>query len=100
MTAFATMLTTLFADPNMAEAAYYRRPPYTWQAVNVIRSAPTDITGTVRAGTLTVDVLVADITDTPQPEDEIMIGTTVYVVRDTERDALGLSWRLTLADQN
>ena len=100
MTAFAAALSTLHADPNMGEAAYFRRPPYTWQAVRVIRSQPTDITGTVIAGRLHVDILAAEITDEPERDDEVRIGSTVYVVESAERDVLALSWRITLADRN
>lgn len=100
MTVFATALATLHADPNMGEDAWFRRPPYTWTAVRVIRSQPTDITGTAIAGSLSVSILAADITDTPQPNDEVRLGSTVYVVEKADRDAMALSWMLTLADRN
>lgn len=112
MTAFSDAMVTLFADPNMAEAAYYRRPPYTWQAVNVIAARPNDITGTVRAGALQVDVLASEVTDEPKKGDEVKFGAamyvggtlhpagTVFVVEGSEPDDLMLSWRLTLADHN
>lgn len=101
MTAFADMLTTLHADPNIGEDAYFRRPPYAWEAVRITRERPTDAFGQARAGKLHVTILDADMTDTPpEREDEVMIGQTVYVVEDTERDSLGLSWLLTLADRN
>ena len=92
------MLATIHADANMATAAHYRRPPYVWQSVNVILSQPTDVLGAVRAGTLAADMLTSSVTDTPQRGDQIRIGQTIYTVQDTERDVLGLSWRLTLSD--
>ncbi len=45
MTAFATALATLHADPNMAEAASYRRPPWPWAPARIIRTAPNEIMG-------------------------------------------------------
>lgn len=98
MTAFATALTTLHADTNLGTAAQYRRPPYVWQSVRVILSQPTDITGTARAGTLQAEIRDAAITDRPQKGDELRIGDATYTVEDTERDVLGLSWKLTLSE--
>lgn len=98
MTVFATALATLHGDANMATAAQFRRPPYTWQAVRVILSQPTDIAGTAIAGTLQAEIRAEAITDTPQRNDELRIGTATYIVQTAERDALGLSWRLMLTD--
>ena len=100
MTAFDDALADLHADPDLSTPAHYRRPPYTWAAVRVILSQPTDALGQTRAGSLQADLAASAITDTPQPGDELRIGATVYIVEDTERDALGLSWRLQLADRN
>lgn len=100
MSVFDTALATLHADTNLAQDAHFRRPPYAWVAVRVILSQPTDSLGQARAGSLQADLAASAITDTPQPADELRIGTTVYTVEDTERDALGLSWRLQLADRN
>lgn len=97
MTVFATALARLHADANMGVAAYFRRPPYTWQSVRVILSQPTDITGAIRAGTLTAELRAAATTDTPQRGDEVRIDGTTYAVEDAERDVQGLSWKLTLS---
>jgi len=98
MTAFAVMLDTLHSDANMGVQAEFRRPPFTWQPVRVIQSQPTDMLGNVRAGTVQVEIRTSAITDTPQRGDEIRLGGTVYSVQDTERDILGLTWRLTLSE--
>lgn len=98
MTAFADMVADLAEDEDLGRAAHYRRPPYTWQAVRVVLSQPTDVLGNVRAGSLQADMPAAAITDTPQRGDELRLGAVVHTVQDTERDALGLSWRLTLSD--
>ena len=100
MTAFDDLVADLHADEDLATAAQFRRPPHGWAAVRVIVSQPTDALGQARAGSLAADLIASAITDTPQPGDELRIDGTVYVVDDTERDALGLSWRLTLSDRN
>ncbi len=97
MTVFATALATLHADANMAIAASYRRPPYAWQAVRVIRSQASDAFGNARAGAHQVDVLASEVADIPQRGDEILIGETTHTVEDAEADVLQLSWRLTLS---
>ncbi len=102
MTAFAVARATLHADPNMAEPASYRRPPWPWASARIIRTAPNEIMGGLggpgaRAGYLYADVLTAALAYTPQRGDEVKLGATVYTVEDAERDTLGLSWRLTLS---
>jgi hypothetical protein len=102
MSAFAAALAALHADPNMAEAGYYRRPPWPWAPTRIVRTAPNDVMASLgspgaRAGSLSVDVLAAALTTTPQRGDELKLGTIVYTVEDSERDTLGLSWRLTLS---
>ena len=102
MSAFTAALAALHADPNMAEAGHYRRPPWPWAPTRIVRTAPTDLVGGLggpgaRAGALSVDVLAAALATTPQRGDEVRLGTNVYTVEDAERDTLGLSWRLTLS---
>jgi hypothetical protein len=98
VTVFDTALATLHADANMGMAASFRRPPYTWTAVRVILSQPTDAMGGRISGTLTAELRAAAITVTPQAGDELRIGATTYTVQSPERDALGLSWTLTLSE--
>ena len=98
MNAFATMNATLHADPNMAVAAQYRRPSYTWQSIRVIMSQPVDpVAGDTIAGSRQADILTADVRDEPGRGDELRIGDTTYKVESAEGDALGLSWRVTLS---
>lgn len=98
MTAFEAAIEDLHADEDFSVAASYRQPPYTWQSVRVILSQPTDITGAVRAGSMQAEIRAAALTDTPQRGDELRIGGATYTVEDTERDVLGLSWKLTLSE--
>jgi len=100
MSAFASAMAALHADTNMGADAQFRRPPLAWVPVRILLSQPTETFGTARAGTVHADVLVSALTDTPQRGDELRVLTTTYAVEAAERDALGLSWRLTLADRN
>jgi hypothetical protein len=98
VTAFDDAIEDLHADEDLSVAASFRRPPYTWQPCRVILSQPTDIIGNARAGTLQAEIRAEAITDTPQRGDELRIGAATYTVADTERDVLGLSFRLTLSE--
>jgi hypothetical protein len=98
MGVFEDAIEDLHEDTDLSVAASFRRPPYAWQSVRVILSQPTDIIGAVRAGTLVADLRAAEVTEAPQRGDEIRIGAAVHTVQDTERDVLGLSWRLTLSE--
>lgn len=98
MGVFDDAIEDLHADEDLSVAASFRRPPYTWQAVRVILSQPTDLIGAARAGTLQAEIRTGAITDTPQRGDELRIGAAIYTVQDTERDVLGLSWKLTLSE--
>lgn len=105
MTAFAAGRATLHADPNRSTAASFRRPPYTWQPCRVILSEPTEITGERRGGALQAEIRAAAITDIPQPGDELKVTDsthrlygTVFTIHDPERDAEGLSWRVSLSE--
>lgn len=97
MTAFATAMATLHADPNLGTPAQYRRPPFTWQTCRVIRSQPVDGFGNAIAGSQQADILAADITEAPQNGDELRMDGVTYVIESAERDVLGLSWRCVLS---
>lgn len=97
MSVFDIALATLHDDPNLGVVVQFRRPPYAWQPVRVILSQPTDMIGTARAGTLQAEIRAAAVSESPRRGDELRIDATVYTVEDAERDALGLSWRLTLS---
>jgi hypothetical protein len=52
-----------------------------------------------RAGSLAATILAGDIAPLePQRGDEVSLNGTVHRVDDAERDPLGLSWRLILAE--
>ena len=99
MSAFASALAALHADANIGCDAAYRRPPGDWIAVRVVLASPNDaVPGLAglgnRAGSITATLLAADAT--PARGDELRINNVVHRVEDAARDALSLSWRLTL----
>ena len=100
MSVFGAALTDFHADEDLSTAASFQRPPAAAQSCRVILSQPTDVLGSARAGTLLAEILATAITVIPQRDDELTIATVKYVVEDAERDILGLSWVLTLADRN
>ena len=108
MSVFDAAAEDLHADEDLSVAASFRRQPYAWESVRVILSQPSDPFGTATAGTLQADILAGTTTDTPQRGDELRIDeasgaiepATVFIIESAQRDALALSWRVSLADQN
>ena len=104
MSAFASALATVHADTNIGTPADFRRPPGPWVPARVVLFRPTDTIGGLgglgtRAGSLAATILAGDITPLePQRGDEVLLNGTVHRVDDAERDPLGLSWRLILAE--
>jgi hypothetical protein len=104
MSAFASMLAAVHADSNIGSAVDFRHPPGPWVPVRVVLSRPTDTIGGLdglgtRAGSLAATVLAGDITPLePQRGDELLLDGVVHRIEDAERDPLGLSWRLVLAE--
>lgn len=104
MSAFASMLAAVHADTNIGMAADFRRPPGPWVPARVVLSRPTDTIGGLgglgsRAGSLAATILAGDIASLePQRGDELLLNGNVHRVEDAERDPLGLSWRLVLAE--
>jgi hypothetical protein len=104
MSAFAQALAAIHADTNVGTPADYRRPPGPWVPARVVLSSPTDSIGGLgglgtRAGSIAATILAGDIAPLePQRGDEVLLNGIVYRVDDAERDALGLSWRLILAE--
>jgi hypothetical protein len=104
MSAFASMLVAVHSDTNIGTPADFRRPPGPWVPARVVLSRPTDtISGLggfgTRAGSLAATILAGDIAPLePQRGDEVLLNGTVHRVDDAERDPLGLSWRLILAE--
>jgi hypothetical protein len=106
MSAFAGAMTALLADANLGADAAYRRPPSAWTAVRVVRSVPEEQLGGLggagsRADSLSVviadDALAALGLLPPLRGDEVLIIGNEDRVEDADADALGVSWRLTLA---
>jgi hypothetical protein len=106
MSAFAGAMTALLADANLGADAAYCRPPGAWTTMRVVRSAPDEQLGGLggagsRVGSLSVviaaDALAALGLLPPLRDDEVLLVSIAYRVEDAEADALGVSWRLTLA---
>ena len=104
MSAFAAALAAVHADTNIGTPADFRRPPGSWVPARVVLSRPADAMGGLgglgtRAGSLAATIIAGDITPLePQRGDEVLLNGTVHRVDDAERDPLGLSWRLILAE--
>jgi hypothetical protein len=104
MSAFASMLAAVHADTNIGTPADFRRPPGPWVPARVVLSRPSDTIGGLgglgaRAGSLAAAVLASDITPLePQRGDELLLDSVVHRIEDAERDPIGLSWRLVLAE--
>ena len=104
MSAFAAALAAVHADTNIGTPADFRRPPGSWVPTRVVLSRPADAMGGLgglgtRAGSLAATIVAGDITPLePQRGDEVLLKGTVHRVDDAERDPLGLSWRLILAE--
>jgi hypothetical protein len=104
MSAFASMLAAVHADTNIGTPADFRRPPFPWVPARVVLSRPSDTIGGLgglgtRAGSLAATVLAGDITPLePQRGDELLLDGVVHRIEGAERDPLGLSWRLVLAE--
>ena len=104
MSAFAAALAAVHADTNIGTPADFRRPPGSWVPTRVVLSRPADAMGGLgglgtRAGSLAATIVAGDITPLePQRGDEVLLNGTVHRVDDAERDPLGLSWRLILAE--
>ena len=104
MSAFASMLVAVHADTNIGTPADFRRPPGPWVPARVVLSRPTDTIGGLgglgtRAGSLAATLLAGDIAPLePQRGDELLLNGTVHRIEDAERDPLGMSWRLVLAE--
>jgi len=104
MSAFEAMLAALHADSNIGIPADFRRPPGPWVPARVVLSRPSDALGGLggvgaRASSLVATIVAGDIASLePRRGDEVLINGVVHRVEDSERDPLGLSWRLTLAE--
>ena len=104
MSAFVDALAALHADANIGTVADFRHPPSPWVSARVVLSRPNDAMGGLggigaRAGSLSATILASDIASLePQRGDELLLNGDVHRIEDAERDPLGLSWRLVLAE--
>ena len=99
MTAFATAMTAIFADRNMAvDALWLAGGVGPGVAVRVIRKSPDEITpfgaGRILSETTRLDARVADM-PWPAPDDLINIGIESFVIQgEPKLDRERLIWTL------
>ena len=99
MTAFATAMTAIFADRNMAvDALWLSGGVGPGVAVRVIRKSPDEITpfgaGRILSETTLLDARVADM-PTPAPGDLINIGLESFIIQgEPKLDRERLIWTL------
>jgi hypothetical protein len=98
MSAFATAMAALVADPSLGTTAVWRAAG-TGPAVTVrlLRSAPDRVASAFDAAVLQatdlLSIAVADLADLA-PEDSIAIGSDLLIVTHAERDTTGVAWRV------
>ena len=101
MNAFATAMSRIFADANMAVAAlWFAGGTGPGVAVRVIRKSPDEITpfgaGRILSETTLLDARVADM-PTPAPGDLIRIGAEDFLVQgEPKLDRERLIWSLNM----
>ena len=99
MTAFATAMTAIFADRNIAvDALWLSGGVGPGVAVRVIRKSPDEITpfgaGRILSETTLLDARVADM-PTPAPGDLINIGLESFIIQGAPKlDRERLIWTL------
>ena len=99
MTAFATAMTAIFADRNMAvDALWLAGGVGPGVAVRVIRKSPDEITpfgaGRILSETTRLDARVADM-PSPAPGDLINIGLKSFIIQgEPKLDRERLIWTL------
>jgi hypothetical protein len=98
MTAIATAIDDLFADPNIAADAVYTPAGGDPMTVRVIAKRPDDIVGfgdtRIHTATALFDVRIVEV-PAPAEGDTLEIGGESYVVQgEPVRDRDGLIWSL------
>lgn len=98
MDVFAAALGDMLADPHVGVDAAWRSggagPPV---PVRMVRSSPDRVAAAfATAAVQDTDVLTAAVADLPDlgAGDSVTIGPDVLIVTHTERDALGVAWRV------
>lgn len=98
MTAFATAIDDLFADPNIAADAIYTPAGSDPMTARVIARRPDEIVGfgdaRIHTATIAFDVRVSEV-PAPVEGDTFTIGGETYVVQgEPVRDAERLVWTI------
>jgi hypothetical protein len=96
MTAFATAIDDLFADPNIAAEAIYTPAGGGPMTVRVIAKRPDEIVGfgdtRIHTATAMFDVRVSEV-PAPAESDTLEVGGETYVIQgEPVRDRDGLIW--------
>lgn len=106
MSVMATMVATLFADPNLSTPARYEARDGTITSLRVVLQDRSDMdaslgqVGAVVPG-FRLDVRCADLEAHPKEGDIIVVGDAVYQVRGKpRRDAERLTWHLICTEKN
>lgn len=103
---FDRALRTLMRDPNLSIAAEWQPAAGgEWTELRLIRTIPQETIQldmrTARAGAIEADIRMADLPQALKRGDLLRWGDPVvtFRVESAEPDALGLSWRATIARQ-
>jgi hypothetical protein len=103
MSAFYAAMATLFADPNIAVAAEWGTASGgLWRPLRVALTTAAQEIGAIGARGVALEAVlrVADLSpDTPRRGDLLrrLSPPETWRIEEVEPDALGLTWRLTLA---
>lgn len=101
MSAFATALAAIHADPNMSTDAEYQAPGGgAWVPVRIVRSSPADrlaAAGALGARAVAREAWVRTADLVPARGGKLRIGADTFRIEVAEPDDLGLSYRCDLA---
>ena len=103
MSAFDGAMATLLTDPNIAVAAEWRAAAGgTWRPLRVMLTSAAQEIGAIGARGVALEAVlrVADLSpDAPRRGDLLrrLSPPETWRIEEVEPDALGLTWRLTLA---
>lgn len=96
---FAFMIDQMFADPNLTAEADYVSVSGWSRSVRVIFRQPDQISDFMQTkaviGSHAADISASQI-ETAQENDRLNIGGQSYLVKQTQKDSLGLIWNLHL----
>ncbi len=102
MAAFQTMVDTLLADPNLAQAATYTPVSGAAKSVQVVRRTPPQEAGLfethAKLAAYAADVRLTEVSQ-PQENDTLAVGGDTFKVRAWQFDEERLVWQLDLDKQ-